>query len=132
KNLIMVIALLAGTIIFFLYNRHRVTTKKEMEINTLKSRLTEKELGQAKKELKAFTEALKEKNRLIESMDAEFQKVQARPDNPGEMAELSSFTHMSILTEEDWQRFRQLFNDAYPGFFLRLKTRFPEITPSDI
>ena len=39
--------------------------------------------------------------------------------------ELSSLT---ILTEDEWSKFKTLFEKVYPGFFLRLKGKAPDIT----
>ncbi len=39
--------------------------------------------------------------------------------------ELSTLT---ILTEDEWSKFKTLFEKVYPGFFLRLKDKAPDIT----
>ena len=37
----------------------------------------------------------------------------------------------TILTEDDWKKFRQLFEKVYPGFFIHLKERIPDLSATD-
>ena len=37
----------------------------------------------------------------------------------------------SILTEEDWDGFKLLFEKVYPGFFHRLKQKMTDVTPAE-
>lgn len=41
------------------------------------------------------------------------------------MQELANYT---ILTDADWDRFKNLFTKVYPGFFIGLKHHVPDIT----
>lgn len=44
----------------------------------------------------------------------------------------SYFHETIILTPLDWEQFKTVFNKQYPGFFVKLHTRFPKLTPSEI
>ena len=83
----------------------------------------EAEAQKAKEQLIFFTESLQEKTQLIESLQSA-SKVQ-QEEHLGQIEELSRYT---ILTDEDWDRFRVLFTKVYPGFFVALKERIPDIT----
>ena len=37
----------------------------------------------------------------------------------------------TILTEDDWKKFRQLFEKVYPGFFIHLKESIPDLSATD-
>jgi hypothetical protein len=37
-------------------------------------------------------------------------------------------THQAILTEDDWERFKTLFEKIHPGFFIKLKESVTDIT----
>ncbi len=37
----------------------------------------------------------------------------------------------TILTEEDWRRFRLLFDHTYPGFVFQLKDKLPDLSPAE-
>ena len=36
----------------------------------------------------------------------------------------------SLLTEEDWEKFREQFSKAYPAFFHNLRQRMENLTPA--
>ena len=79
------------------------------------------EAQKAKEQLVFFTESLQEKTQLIESL----QSAPKQEEHLGQIEELSRYT---ILTDEDWDRFRVLFTKVYPGFFVSLKEHIPDIT----
>src|SRR5690606_9920415 len=72
------------------------------------------ELELARLNLDSFTQSIRKKNKLIE-------QLQSR--NPEEdKAELfQQLQQSTILTEDDWQSFQQLFDKAHPGFIQRIK-----------
>jgi len=45
---------------------------------------------------------------------------------------LQKLNCFSIKTEEDWKKFKKMFDDVYKGFFNRLYIKFPELTVSEI
>ena len=47
------------------------------------------------------------------------------------MKRLSDLTHHLILNEDDWLRFKALFDSVYPGFFHTLRNRVPDITQAE-
>ena len=47
-------------------------------------------------------------------------------------ADISTLTHTFILTEEDWRHFRQMFDTVYPGFLVRLRDKFNDLTPAEV
>jgi hypothetical protein len=77
---------------------------------------------------------LKEKNELLESFKVEIDKLQQEDAQQSDMRtqHLSRLVNSSILTEDDWREFRQLFDKVYPGFFIRLKDKMPDLSPADI
>ena len=45
---------------------------------------------------------------------------------------LHKLSYATILTEDDWTRFRILFEKVHKGFLLKLKTAYPSLTPAEI
>jgi len=41
---------------------------------------------------------------------------------------LEEIANQTILTEQDWNNFKRLFEKIYPGFFINLKQKAPDIT----
>ncbi len=132
RNAALMIILLAGLAAILWYHRRYVQRKKDLEIAELSKQLTEEELSTAHLELQAFTRVLREKNAMIESIHDQLSTLQQEA-KPGVIAEyMSALTNHTILTEDDWQQFRILFEKVYPGYFFRMKDQFPDITPADM
>jgi DNA-binding NarL/FixJ family response regulator len=72
-----------------------------------------------------FTENIVEKTSLIEKLESQVKGKEATADQQAIISELGRQT---ILTEEDWNRFKSLFEKIYPGFFINIKDKFPDIT----
>jgi DNA-binding CsgD family transcriptional regulator len=45
---------------------------------------------------------------------------------------LQKLNSSTILTEEDWKKFKKMFDDVYKGFFNRLNIKFPQLTVSEV
>jgi len=87
--------------------------------------LMEQEMVSAQTQLKMFTENIIEKTNLIEKLE---QQIKGRDVSTGQQAIITELTLQTILTEEDWTKFRSLFEKIHPGFFIKLKDKFPDIT----
>ncbi len=120
RNL-MAVALLSLMVIGGLvYNRQRLRLKLEKQSNAL----AEAEILHARQQLQTFTGVLIEKNEQIEQLRASL--LQQESANHDELI------HQTLLTDYDWNRFRELFEISYPGFFEKLKTHAPGITASEM
>lgn len=119
--------LLAGLVLLTLIallwlNRRLLKRNKEKE-------LAQQQLGFAEQELINYTRQLREKNDLLEQLRDEISKENSLNDREGNINRLLAAT---IVTEDDWKKFRQLFEKVYPGFFIRLKEKIPDLSPADI
>jgi DNA-binding CsgD family transcriptional regulator len=50
-------------------------------------------------------------------------------------ARIENIEHLNkvtILTEDDWTKFKNLFEQVYKGFFIRLKEKLPDLTQSEV
>ena len=90
--------------------------------------LMEQEVASAKDQLKLFTENVIEKTNLIEKLEMQ---VKGKEVTSEQHSIISELTQQTILTEQDWYKFRSLFEKIYPGFFIKLKDKFPDITVAE-
>ena len=90
--------------------------------------LMEQEVASAKDQLKMFTENVIEKTNLIERLEMQVKGKEVSSEQHSIMSELAQQT---ILTEQDWYKFRSLFEKIYPEFFTNLKAKFPDITVAE-
>lgn len=122
--------LIAGIILLSLFallmlNRKRLKAKLKMEKAEQEKVLMEQEIVSAKAQLEMFTANIIEKTNLIEKLELQAKDKQTSSEQQVIISELSQQT---ILTEDDWLKFKSLFEKIYPGFFIKLKEKFPDIT----
>ena len=124
---------IAGVVFLSLFallivNRRRLKTRMKMEKMEQEKILIEREINSAQDQLRMFTENIVEKTNLIEKLESQIKGKDASSEQHAIIAALSDQT---ILTEEDWNKFRSLFEKIYPGFFTKLKEKFPDITSAE-
>ncbi|WP_332914475.1 hypothetical protein [Algoriphagus boritolerans] len=90
--------------------------------------LLEQEIQSAKEQINSFTAHVIEKTSLIEKLEEQLNGTVASAEQQQIIAELSQQT---ILTEDDWLRFKLLFDKIYPVFFQKLKKNSVDITVAE-
>jgi DNA-directed RNA polymerase specialized sigma24 family protein len=131
--IVMIVLITAFAVIFILYQRIR--HKYRLQRIYLKHQEAEQDLKEASRQLETFTSTIHEKNELIEKFTTELEYIKKEEEDKGTatlrhhtMAELQQLT---ILTEEEWENFRLLFEKVHTGFFFRLKDKLPGLSPAD-
>jgi hypothetical protein len=94
-----------------------------------KRRLALAELENARKDLEEFTLNFKEKSELAENLRLEMEKLSAMGERSQYLEQLTSST---ILTDEDWVKFRSVFEKVYPDFIADQKTLHPDLTQAEL
>ncbi len=125
RNIIIVGVILLFVFIILVINRRTLKTKMKMEKIEQEKLLMEREVASAKDQLKMFTENVIEKTNLIEKLEMQVKGKEVTSEQHSIMSEL---TQKTILTEQDWYKFKSLFEKIYPDFFIKLKDKFPDIT----
>lgn len=118
--------IIAGIVLLFLIallilNRNRLKEK-------MKKEKVEQEMNWAKEQMRMFTDNIVEKTNLIERLELQVKNKQASNEQQSIISELSQQT---ILTEEDWLKFKNLFEKIQPGFFASLKQKVSDITVAE-
>ena len=125
RNIIIVAIFVLSLTIVLALNRQRLKEKLKTEKAEEAKIFMEQVVASAKDQLKMFTENIIEKTNLIEILEAKIKGKEATSEQHAIMTELSRQT---ILTEDDWNKFKILFDKIYPGFFITLKEKFNDIT----
>ena len=120
RNLLIGVVLLMILIAWFWY-RQQVKKQQRQEEQV---RRAEEELASATRQLNEFARHISEKNKLIDLL----QEQNGQQDNEL-FVQLQQST---ILTEEEWDSFRNLFERVHSGYLRRLKTKLPELSPAEI
>jgi len=128
RNMIIVGIILLSLFVLLIFNRKSLKDKMKMEKMAQEKLLMEQEVASAKDQLKLFTENVIEKTNLIEKLEMQ---VKGKEVTSEQHSIISELTQQTILTEQDWYKFRSLFEKIYPGFFIKLKDKFPDITVAE-
>lgn len=128
RNSLIAAIIAASLIIFLIINRERLKNKLALEKAEREKMLMEQEIESAKEQINSFTAHIIEKTNLIEKLEEQVNGKNASSEHQMLIAELSQQT---ILTEDDWLKFKSLFDKVYPSFFQKLKKTAPEITVAE-
>lgn len=84
-------------------------------------------------QLLVYKQSLLEKSEMINRITAELDTLRKtfQPDHE-QIQKFNNILHATILTDEDWERFKKTFQEVYPNFFAFLRFRFPAITASEL
>ena len=76
---------------------------------------------------------IKEQNKLIEQLNNEIDQLTARDNVADEkISMLDTLQRNTILTEEDWNRFKEIFESVHANFFTNLRERYSALTQAEI
>ncbi|HSV76131.1 MAG TPA: triple tyrosine motif-containing protein [Bacteroidales bacterium] len=112
--------------------------QKEYAENELISMANEKlqaEVEFKNAQLANSTMAIIRKNELLGDIQKEldFQKEELGRTVPKKyFARLQKLIDSSFQSDQDWEQFEKLFYQAHENFFQRLKSQYPDLTPSDL
>ncbi len=125
RNFVMILTLLFTAFGFLYLNRQRLRLKLRQQQAIEKERLANAEAQLAKDQLDIFTQRILEKTSLVEKLQDQLMQKELNETQVQYINELSNHT---ILTDQDWEEFKSLFEKVFPGFFIHLKSQSPDIT----
>jgi tetratricopeptide (TPR) repeat protein len=100
-----------------------------------KMKARKKEIVYKNAQLEDYIQALIQKSELVEEMRAEAEhlrhnKATTDRQRVDSLSQILS-TNSSILTEDDWDRFKILYEQVHPGFFADLRLKFPALSAAE-
>src|SRR5687768_7138684 len=128
RNLVIAAIVLVAIVGLLILNRQRLKSRYQRQLAFQQKVAAEKELAAAKEQLDMFTQSIIEKTNVIEQLE---QQVANKPLTDEQHQLADELSRQTILTEEDWEKFKTLFEKIYPGFFLKLKEMIPDITVAE-
>ncbi len=115
--------------------KDKIIFEKENNLLLLEKQRMEDELAKAKLILDDYIVTMIEKNALLEQFKVDVENLKtlkAKEIDENRIAQLEHLNKTTILTDEDWSKFKELFEQVYKGFFIRLKEKRPELTQAEI
>jgi len=139
KNIITYSALAILSLLFILailfINRQQIRRKRDKLLFEKEKEQMENELKNAQIMLDEYLKSMVEKNELLEQFKTDVENLKilkAREIDENRIENLENLNKATILTEEDWNKFKKLFEQAHKGFFIRLKEKLPDLTQAEI
>jgi tetratricopeptide (TPR) repeat protein/DNA-binding CsgD family transcriptional regulator len=127
RNLIILGIVLLAVISVFIVNRQRIKSKYLNEVVEREKKLISTELAAAEQQKEMSTRHSMEKSILIENLEL----MKHKDANAVQQENISVLSNLTILTEQDWDSFKELFEKTYPMFFQKLKSKAPGITVAE-
>jgi DNA-binding CsgD family transcriptional regulator len=120
RNILVFVVFLGmiATVLIYQWQRKKVTMQKEQ---TLRAR---QELEQASRQLMDFSRNIHEKNEMITLL-------QRQANSEKDQTVIRELQRSTILTDDDWTYFRDLFEKVHAGYLRRLREKLPGLTPAE-
>lgn len=109
-------------------NRQRLKQKKLQA----EKMMAENELDTAVQLLDNFRESVQEKNNIIERFTNEMERLKQEEEQQTDAELVTQLEQATILTDEQWENFRILFEKVHKGFFVNLRKKMPELTQAEV
>jgi DNA-binding CsgD family transcriptional regulator len=91
-----------------------------------------KELNQKNIQLMQYTRTMLEKTEMADRLNAELKQFQESQSTTYEKSDkISQIMNLAILTDDDWEEFKLLFEQAHKNFFADLRIKFPDLTAAE-
>lgn len=111
----------------YIYRLIQRRHKQEQLVKDLELEKKETALSTAQQQLKDFSENFHQKALLLEQLESQ---LQARGTEDTKL--LEQLRQSTLLTDEQWTSFRQIFDKVHGGYLVRLKEKLPDLTPAEI
>jgi tetratricopeptide (TPR) repeat protein len=125
RNSIIIFSILLLVIVWLLFLRQRTISQNNKQL-----------LREAKRELDTYLNSIKDKNQLIIQFQQEIVELQESHSFTGIVKEkeeiVERLRQYTILTNEQWDAFRHLFEKVHSGFFDKLRRAYPALTASEV
>lgn len=122
-------------IITLIINRQRLKTRLHNKELELEKRLAEQQLQSATTQLENITDSISKKNSLLEQSKKEIEslreKLSAAEQEEADVDILNKLHTATILTDQEWDEYKQIFEQVYKGYLIRLRDKLPELSPAD-
>lgn len=128
RNITITFVLVLSSFILLIVTQTRTKAKLEKRKAEQEKLSMEQEMASARNQLQVVSKNMFEKTGLIEKLE---EQLRGNETTAEYQAILSDITRLTILTETDWGEFKSIFETIYPGFFIKLTNRFPEITSAE-
>ena len=135
RNGLILLVIMIAIISWLIINRQRQRHIQQRKMLETEKKAAERELIVAQKQLDDFTNAVHEKNELVEKITAELERLKASRTNDDELFRqnelLVQLQQSTLLTDEQWNDFKFIFEKVHTGYLNRLRDKLPGLSPAE-
>ena len=124
RNFLIVFIVVLTGVSIYVYRSQRKKHEQKERIKNLELHQKQTELDFATTQLNDFAGEISRKNKRVE-------ELQDRLGTSVNEEALNQLQQSTILTDEEWQRFRALFAQVHGGYLVRLKEKLPDLSPAE-
>ncbi len=128
RNSLIIIIILFSVIAILFISRQRIQ-KIKLAVEKEKA---EADLAIAISKLISFRQSADEKDELIEQYSGQIEQLKKEDEEQKDSEVRAQLEGAILLTDEQWDEFRKLFEKVHKGFLNNLKKKIPDLTPSEI
>jgi DNA-binding CsgD family transcriptional regulator len=128
---VLILLLMIGALVI---NRQRLLHKQKQHQLRHEKETIQSDLQEATTQLQEFTERIKNKNRLIDEIEQDLKKALQQSNISKAAADtkvLLQLQQATLLTDKQWEEFRELFEKVHQGFLQRLKEKVSGLSPAE-
>jgi hypothetical protein len=140
RNLLVAFVVLLGGVAMAIYKLQKKKLLQAEKLKQLELAQKDAELNQASLQLQIMATKISENLRKIEAQrladeivndtaTENEESISKQSDTRNEL--LSNLQQATILTEDEWEDFKQLFDKVHVGYLMRLKEMFPSLSPAE-
>lgn len=129
RNLLVIIILLVGAGAWLLAGRRFMHLKHRQQLLENQKQAAEELATAARVQLDLLKDNLLAKSEMLEALQ---QELASNRVSQNTREHFEALRQSVILTEEDWQRYRNLFEKVHPGFLQRLRQSAADITQAEL
>lgn len=138
--LILVVLVMGGMGYFSLYRSRQKKKRQnarliaETRISLMEKQLVQQQLEHTQKEITHFVSRINEQNQMVSNFETKLEKIKnlKSDENKYIREKLDKMKKVKILTDEDMINFQNNFDTVFPDFKDILKSKFPDITASEM
>lgn len=128
---IIILVLVFSFTSYYQYSQRRLL-KQEKELAEAREALKTQALAEAEEELSHKEVALIESTKLLELKNTLIAEMESRLAQAQSDADETVLRQLKILTQDDWLRFRELFDAQFPQFISKIKKQLPKLTTGEM
>jgi len=128
RNFILIAIFLLLVISILIYNRKTLKDKIKTEQILLRQKEAELEVQKARESIAQFTAHIIRKDQLINDLQA---ALPNRAKDSPDLVITEQLLKYTLITNEEWEKFKVEFAKAYPLFLPALTTKLPNINPAE-